>query len=283
MSITHDTDRLALAQARAAAYALIAHGFQYPDGEWYELLCQPQRWNVWPGELERMRPGVQAFVAEVQRALVQSEWSASFSNAGSPLRRFQVAYDALFGHAVSGKCAAYETEYGDGEINQRSAQLADLAGFYQAFGLEPASRESDRPDFISVECEFMSVLCAKEAHSRRTGNDAGIDCCIDAQATFLNDHLARWLPAFAHRVGEVGADPFYDALGRLACELLALECAQFGLPLGPRWLQLRPADPEGETTISCLDATGCGPGSVACAPAQTIERVIPLNVDIGDA
>lgn len=283
MSITLDNDVVALAEARAAAYALIAHGFQYPDGDWYELLCQPERWNNWPRVLDQVRPGIQANIAEVQRALVEPEWSDRFRNAGSSLRRFQVAYDALFGHAVSGKCAAYETEYGDSEINQRTAQLADLAGFYQAFGLEPASREGDRPDFIAVECEFMSVLCAKEAHSRDTGHDAGIVCCTDAQSAFLKDHLARWLPAFAHRVGEAGADPFYDALGRMARELLALECARFGLPMGPRWLQLRPADPEGETTISCLDATACGPGSVACAPPQGLERMIPLNVDIGGA
>jgi len=283
MNITADTDAVALAEARAAAYALLAHGFQYPDEEWYDLLCQAGRWRVWPEALEQARPGIASLTADVQRAVAEQVAARSFARDDRALSRFQVAFDALFGHSVAGKCAAYETEYGDSEINQRSAQLADLAGFYQAFGLEPASRDGDRPDFVSVECEFMSVLCAKEAHGRLTGNGEWIQCCTDAQRAFLQDHLARWLPAFAHRVSEARVDPFYSALSRLGCELLALECAQFGLPFGPRWLALRPADPEGETTISCLDATDCGPGSVGCAPAPGGERLTPLNVDIGGA
>jgi len=281
--ITAEIDTVAMAEARAAAYALLAHGFQYPDAEWYELIFQAERWRDWPDVLAQERPCVASLAAEVRRAITDQVTARTFDHDDRALHRFQAAHDALFGHTVSGKCCAYETEYGDSEISQRSAQLADLAGFYQAFGLEAASRDGDRPDFVSVECAFMSVLCSKEAHGRRCGNDDWVDCTVDAQRAFLQDHLARWLPAFTHRVGEAGVDPFYTALSRLGGELVALECARLELSYGPRWLELRHSDPEGETTISCLDATECGPGSVACAPAAGGARFTPLNVDIGGA
>lgn len=266
---TMETGSVALAEARAAAYGLLAHGFQYPDAEWYGLLGEAQRWRAWPEVLERARPGIQSVVAEIRH---EAQAPAARGAGAGVLSRFQAAFDALFGHAVAGSCAAYETEYGDSEITQRSALLADLAGFYQAFGLEPAEGGSDRPDFVAVECEFMSVLCAKEAHGWRSGSDERIECCVDAQRAFLRDHLARWMPALAERVKSTETDPFYRALGRLGHEIVALDCEQFGLALGPRWLALRSADLEAETTISCLDATDCGPGS---------ERLTPLNIDVG--
>jgi len=269
---TIETGSVALSEARAAAYGLVAHGFQYPDADWYAVLGEAQRWREWPEVLERARPGFRLLVAEISSTFAAHAAHGSRGASAGALSRFQAAFDALFGHAVTGSCAAYETEYGDSEISQRSALLADLAGFYQAFGLESAHCSSDRPDFVAVECEFMSVLCAKEAHGWRSGSDEWIECCVDAQRAFLKDHLARWLPALAERVKSAETDPFYRALGRLGHEIVALDCEQFGLPLGPRWLALRSADQEAETTISCLDATDCGPGS---------ERLTPLNIDVG--
>lgn len=283
MSTIANDSALALADARAVAYVLLAHGFRYPDGQWFTMLNEPQRWGDWPEELDRTRPGIASRVDEVRRSVTECGTTRFDACQYGGLLRFQAAFDRLFGHTVSGKCSAYETEYGDSEISQRSAQLADLAGFYQAFGLEPAGEDGDRPDFVSVECEFMSVLSVKEAHGRVVGNDEWIERCVQAQRAFLKDHLACWLPAFAHRVGESGVDPFYSALGRLAGEIIALDCERFRLPLGPRWLALRPRDQEGETTISCLDAADCGPGSVACGPAVGSERMTPLNIDIGGA
>ena len=53
MSYSPSVKELEPAQARAAAYALIAHGFQYPDEETLSALSEPMRWEHWPGVLER--------------------------------------------------------------------------------------------------------------------------------------------------------------------------------------------------------------------------------------
>jgi TorA maturation chaperone TorD len=255
-----------MAEARAAAYALLAHGFRYPDAPWHDLLCDERRWQDWPAILACLHPGLEDSVAALRSR------RAGTCNSRDYLAGLQRAYDALFGHAVSGKCPPYETEYGWSEINQRAAQLADLGGFYQAFGLEIAGCESDRPDFVSVECEFMSALCVKEAHGRSTKHHDLIACCTDAQRAFFKDHLSRWMPALASRVIDAAQHPFYDALACFARELITLEGAHLRLAVGPQWVELRPADPEGETSISCLDASNCGPEAGA--------ELTPLNIDV---
>ena len=70
-------------------------------------------------------------------------------------------YGMRVGHAVRGTCPPYELEYADGEIIQRASELADIAGFYEAFGLSSAGPEHDRPDHFSAECEFLQVMTIK--------------------------------------------------------------------------------------------------------------------------
>ena len=121
------------AQARAAAYALIAHGFQYPDEETLSALSEPMRWEHWPGVLERTDRPTKESLAFVRDAV------KAFANGSDDTRReLQERYDGLFGHAVRGACPAYEMEYGRNEIIRQASDLADLAGFYRAFGMEIA-------------------------------------------------------------------------------------------------------------------------------------------------
>jgi TorA maturation chaperone TorD len=184
-------------------------------------------------------------------------------------RELQECYDGLFGHAVRGQCPTYEMEYGRNEIIRQASDLADLAGFYRAFGLEISGGANGRPDHIATECEFMSALCLKEAHAYSQGDKQNADICLDAQRTFLRDHLARWLPALAHRIREADPDGLFTALARFADTFVAAECGHFDVNAGPATLELKPPDPVLDTTISC-SSTGCGDG-------QTGEQLVQLG------
>lgn len=144
------------------------------------------------------------------------------------------AYQRVFGHLVSGDCPPYEGEYGNAHIFQKSQCLADTAGFYQAFGLTLAPDLAERADHITVELEFLHVLAAKEAYAlaQNHGSDR-LAIVRDAIRRYLQDHLARWVPAFAARLESKANDGFYAALARLLSAFVAEEALRFGVTPGP--------------------------------------------------
>ncbi len=59
----------------------------------------------------------------------------------------------------------YETEYTTPDALYKAHQLADIAGFYRAFGLEMSTENRERPDHLAAELEFMHFLALKEAQA----------------------------------------------------------------------------------------------------------------------
>src|SRR5262245_748672 len=69
----------------------------------------------------------------------------------------------VFGMVPPRECPPNETEYSaNSEPFFLAQQMADIAGFYRAFGLEPSQASPERPDHLSVELEFMAVLLMKK-------------------------------------------------------------------------------------------------------------------------
>ncbi|MCH9033441.1 MAG: molecular chaperone TorD family protein [Planctomycetes bacterium] len=268
MPYSSSVEESELARARAAAYGLIAHGFQYPDGDTISTLVDPRRWENWPDVLQKVDGQVGRSLQSVQDAV------RAFADCSQDAHQeLQHRYDDLFGHAVRGRCPAYEMEYGRNEIIRQASDLADLAGFYRAFGLEIANGANGRPDHIAAECEFMSALCAKEAHAYTQGNKKNADICLDAERAFLRDHLARWLPALAYGVQAADADGLFGALARFADAFVKAECSHYDIHAGPPTLELKPPDPVLDTQISC-GPTGCGEG-------RADEQLVQLGLDMG--
>lgn len=145
---------------------------------------------------------------------------------GAALR---AGYHHVFGHQASGDCPLYETPYVAAEIFQQAQHLADIAGFYRAFGLEAAEDAGERVDHISLELEFMGALAYREAYALAHHGPAEVALLQEAQRAFLRDHLARWVPLLARQVGR-RAEGFYRHLADLAAAWVAREAAAFGLP-----------------------------------------------------
>lgn len=255
--VTHlSTEATDAARARSAAYALVAFGFQFPDRMWVDTLADPARWADWPDALLTLDDRIGDHLGAVHRA-VATHAGEQASGPEHALAVLQNRHDELFGHAVRGRCAAYEMEYGRHDIIRQASDLADVSGFYRAFGMEPADGADGRPDHITAECEFMSVLCTKESHARAVDEPEHAEVAIKAQRSFLRDHLARWLPAFAHAVQEADSAGLYGALARFAGGFFKGECQRFEIHAGPPTLELRPADPVHDREVSCGPAE-CG-------------------------
>ncbi len=135
------------------------------------------------------------------------------------------AYAGIFGLAGSTDCSPYETEYAaNQDLTYRTQQMADVAGFYKAFGLKLSARAHERFDHVSVEAEFMSILIDREIHALDLGLDpekAAI--CREAQRAFFHDHLDWWLPVFGQRLERRAGTGFYASVGNLICRFVDAE------------------------------------------------------------
>jgi len=168
-------------------------------------------------------------------------------------RALNTQYENTFGLLVSSNCPPYETEYINSKFAfQRSNSLADISGFYQAFGLTPSDGHPERPDHVVLELEFMASLLGLERHAADGDSERRKDrqqICRDAQARFLQEHLAWWVPAFVKLLGQVNQQAFYAAAGAFLVALIPTERAFLGVPsasqsVGPTTVE-RPEHCEG--------------------------------------
>jgi TorA maturation chaperone TorD len=180
---------------------------------------------------------------------------------GRPREELAAEYDRVFGLVPSRECQPYETEYhATTEPFFRAQQLADVAGFYRAFGLLPSRGSPERPDHLTLELEFMAFLLLKKRLATvAAGADNGADdrarVCADAETTFFRDHLAWWVPSFATALRRRAGGGFYAALGQVLAALMPAERLRSGVA-APR-LPLRAAAVEAPE-----EQAGCA----ACSP-----------------
>ncbi len=127
------------------------------------------------------------------------------------LEDLQEAHQAVFGGALPGVLPPLETEYDQANVFAKVQALADLAGFYRAFGLE-VGEAAYRPDHLAVELEFAHVLATKEATAMAMDQEGRADLCRQALRDFLAEHLGAWgVPYLRGVMAEPSAGPGADA------------------------------------------------------------------------
>ncbi len=224
--------------SRALIYGFLANIFTYPQENWTE--------------------DVPLLLEKVATLMECSDWLAI---PPVSLAQLQAAHRHTFG-LVGSLC--YETEYGLPHEYQQSQQMADVAGFYRAFGFALGDAVRERPDHVAVELEFMHVLALKEAYAWQTGQTDYVEICVDAQQKFLQDHLGRWFGLFTQGVAHNAPDSVYVPAAQLAAVFVQADAERLGVPLSrPRLsdVQHTPYDPD----FSCATCT---------LPGQAI---VPLN------
>lgn len=177
-------------------YAVLARGFSQPDASVVEFFVECDKTEIKDD-------------SEVSRCLAELLTSAR----AATLEELQSAYIRLF-DPVGGPFP-YEAESSRGDEFAKVQTLADINGFYRAFGVRPSN---DRPDHIAAELEFMHLLALKESHAASLGQADNAAVCRDARVKFFNEHLARWtdslLEMMRARSGE-NQHPFYENLMKL--------------------------------------------------------------------
>ncbi len=97
----------------------------------------------------------------------------------------------------------------------RGYEMADVAAFYKAFGVE-VTEGSERPDHLLAELDFLHLLALKTAVAISKDNKTATEICRQAKEKFMVEHVVRWVGLFCQLLNETDSiGPFYPAAGRL--------------------------------------------------------------------
>jgi len=180
----------------------------------------------------------------------------------APGADFESEHARVFGLVSCRECPPYESEFHPNEDTFfRSQQMADVAGFYRAFGVRPGSDSRERPDHLPLELEFAAILLCKQrlaaARAEGPAPEASQEAqlCLDARRAFIQDHLIWWLPSFSLAMRHKAEQGLYEAAGRVLAALLALERNRLGIsPPGLPLLEPRSAEQESDCS-GCIGLT----------------------------
>ncbi len=204
---------------RAQVYRFLADAFLYPTENWLEdapllmdILLKLDVLQSW--DLEFAPFATLRGVARIwDLPALQTEHRRAFGLTGS---------------------LCYETEIGLPHEFHQSQELADIAGFYRAFGFSMGGPVRERPDHLAAELEFMHVLALKEVYAAQNEFVEAVGICADAQGKFLQDHLGKWIDLFAEALSRSAAEGPYVALARFAAEFVQADARRLGAKLEPR-------------------------------------------------
>ncbi len=205
---------VARAVGRSLAYRALAAAFRYPG----------------PGHIAALRGSLELTraVSELPAALVAALADLDAALDGASEAQLGAEHVAAFGHVMLSDCPLHETAAGAGDPFRQPQALADLAGFYRAFGVEVAGGE--RGDHLAVELEFMHYLAYREAYALTCHGPDAVALVRRAERRFLDEHLG----AFALTVARAIAGRTDGALataGRALEQLVRCEAAELDLAL----------------------------------------------------
>jgi putative dimethyl sulfoxide reductase chaperone len=151
----------------------------------------------------------------------------------------------------------HETAYGPPRLTT-AAELADVQGFYRAFGFELSADAPDMPDHLGAELEFHAALLAKLAWATLQELEDAREITHAGIASFLDAHLGRWTGVFAARLATSAPATVYGRLAEAAASFVAAECERFGATPAPLAAREGRGEEEGFT---CPHAAACAEGA----------------------
>jgi TorA maturation chaperone TorD len=257
-------ESMAVDVARECLYRFFAGAVSDPQGENWEFILEPDVQHLACQAADLLRELTRGDKEELgfgELPIEQLDLGELLAELRSPRAELQEEYDRVFGLVVNRDCPPYDTEYQqNAESFFRAQQLADIAGFYHAFGLVPRRAVPERPDHLALELEFMAFLLLKKriALASMPANACAAEqaqLCDDTQRLFFHDHLSWWIPSFAIGLRRKAGSGFYACVARVLAAFLPVERASWGVAASPMPLAVtfieRPEEQSG-----CMACTG---------------------------
>lgn len=181
-------------ELRAGAYDFLSLGFCRPTPAQVEVLAsrgtRRSLAGLLPVPLLVQEDDIGRFIQDVERR-----------GSGDVASELLVEYGRLFLGPGTLLCPPYGSIYLDGTVMGPST--LDVVRRYRDEGLKADASWKEPPDHIALELGFMARLSA--AHSRAADASETVEAArlLRIQSDFLRDHLDRWGPLFAERLGRV--------------------------------------------------------------------------------
>ncbi|MEO5356340.1 MAG: molecular chaperone TorD family protein [Nitrospirae bacterium YQR-1] len=212
----------ATAVVRSRVYDLLAAGFRQMSEEHFQELSAGHYISAWKEVVGYLTEGEERFLPLVD-SLSEALKSSIYSNLYDE-------YNSLFLPYGRTHVSPYEMEIAKDTPHHSltsQAELADVAGFYRAFGLDPSADVPERVDHIATELEFMHVMALKESVAVEEGDAEHIDIVRAGQQRFMTDHLGRWAAKFSDGVVESGTGSVYPTLAKMLRLWIGIDNAIF--------------------------------------------------------
>ena len=204
-----------LLEAKSTLYGFVSTLFSDPESEKFSMMKNP--------EFQKM-----VLISCLQfDENNESELSGAFQKVISMLNELnretiQNENVSIFGHTLSKQTAPYALEHlKSTDVFFRTQKLADLNGFYQAFGMEVECVE--RADHIATQTEFLSYLILKELVAIKKNLEEEIEICQKAFIDFHQEHFFDWAKMFSENLIEKVEGEFYPAAGKFLWGLICKE------------------------------------------------------------
>ena len=207
-----------LLEVRSTLYGAVSALFSDPESEKFAMLFTPK--------IQRCVLDA-CFQLEELEKCEETTLSKSFQMLMSKLDEkkkedIRNEFVNVFGHTLSKQIAPYALEHlKNSDVFFRTQKLADLNGFYNAFGMEVESIE--RADHISTQTEFLSFLLLKELLAVQNDLHDEKEVCEKAFAEFNNDHFLDWTKMFSENLADKVDGVFYSLAGKFLLTFIESE------------------------------------------------------------
>jgi anaerobic sulfite reductase subunit A len=99
----------------------------------------------------------------------------------------------------------------------------DVLEIYRKMGLEKTANFTEPEDHIAVELQFMAFLARQTVDALKA--DKALDAAeyLEAQRSFLTEHLCRWAPQFSKDILKNARRDFYKAVAQITAGYLTMD------------------------------------------------------------
>jgi len=208
------SENILLMENRAYMYRLLGRIYKEEiDAVFYEQLSQMRFYTEC--EDHELSEGYKLFEAFFQK------------NHLDPLTDLAVDYARVFlGAGTLENTAAaypYESVYTSTERLIMQDARDQVLTMYRHFGLDKDENLNMPEDQLGLELEFMAYLCNECKQALNEENYSKAEKFIDAQVTFLKEHLLNWVPALCNDIDKCAESKFYLSISKMTSGYLTLD------------------------------------------------------------
>ena len=106
----------------------------------------------------------------------------------------------------------YESVYSSQMHETETHRLAAVLNAYAAADAIMPKDVHDQPDYIGLELDFMRHLCMKEGEAWAAGDEDAACEFIGRERSFLDEHIAPWVPRFCDVMADEAKLDFYRGI-----------------------------------------------------------------------